>query len=65
MGAEFNWGNGGNYVSMSEFPEEMFEMNIKELLSNLMNKIDRALEIRDRGTFDKLLTQYTALSMEV
>ena len=65
MGAEFDWSNGGNYIHTLCEPMEMTEMNIKESLSNLMKKIDKALENRDESTFDKILKQYETLSMEV
>ena len=65
MGAEFDWSNGGNYIHTTCEPMEMVEMNIKELLANLIDKIDKALIDKNEIIFNKLSKQYKYLSMEM
>ena len=65
MGAEFDCGGSYSFHYVSIEPKEMIEMNIKELLSNLMKKIDKALIDKNEIMFNKLSKQYKYLSMEM
>ena len=65
MGAEFNCNYNDNFAYATWQPRDMVETSMKELLANLMKKIDKALENRDERTFNRLLKQYKYLSMEI
>ena len=65
MGAELNCGDSYSFHYVSTEPREMIEMNIKESLANLIDKIDKALIDKNEIIFNKLSKQYKALSMEM
>ena len=46
-------------------PKELIEMNIKERLASLMDRIDKALVSGNETIFNKLSKQYKYLSMEM
>ena len=57
--------NNVSFNLSARWLKDMYEMNIKELLANLMNSIDEALINNNEIIFNKLSKQYKYLSVEM